>query len=493
MSEEELYKARLAKVEALRARGEEAWRVRFDRTHVAAELHEKFWDLAAGADSGTKVRVAGRLASSRLQGKVAFGDLVDGSGKIQLFVTSDGVEAFDALDAGDIVGASGEVVRTRRGELSVRTDDVVVLSKALRPPPDRWHGLRDVEVRFRHRYLDLMANPEARRIANLRMEVVARSRAFFDALGFVEVETPILHAIPGGAAARPFVTHYNALEMDMYLRVAPELYLKRLIVGGLERVYEMARVFRNEGMSFKHSPESTMLEAYQAYADYRDMMELVQGLVQQVAVDVAGTTSVRFRGHDIELGGEWRRVTMLDLVREATGTTVDLDTPVDELRDVCARHEVAVEPWWGPGPLIGELYDKVAEATIVAPTIVYDYPIDISPLARTHRDDPRLAERFEPVVCGMELGNAFSELNDPIEQRRRFEAQMEAREHGDIEANPIDEPFIRALEYGMPPTGGLGVGIDRLTMVVSGTSSIRETILFPALRPESEYEMDDEP
>jgi lysyl-tRNA synthetase class 2 len=484
MAEEDLYRERASKLDALRSRGVEPWPPRFDRSHQAGELHDTFADLQAGAESGTIASVAGRLVSSRVQGKLAFGDIVDASGKLQLFVTPDGVEGFDSLDVGDIVGASGEVIRTKRGELSVRTDEVVLLAKALRPPPSNWHGLHDVETRFRQRYLDLLSNPEARRIAELRSNTIRAMRSFFDGRGFHEVETPVLQPIPGGATARPFVTHFNALGVDMYLRIAPELYLKRLIVGGLERVYEFARIFRNEGLSYKYNPEFTLLEAYQAYADYRDVMDLMQTLVQQTARETIGGTSTRFREHDIELGGEWRRVTMVELVSEATGTRIDLDTPVTELRETCARFEVPVEPWWGAGMLIGELHDKVGEPTIVQPTIVYDYPKEISPLARTHRDDPRLGERFEPVVCGMEIGNAFSELNDPIEQRRRFEGQMEARAHGDIEANPIDESFIRALEYGMPPTGGLGVGIDRLVMLLAGVPSIREVILFPALRPE---------
>lgn len=492
MSEEELYADRLAKVEAMRARGNEPWQVRYDRTHCAGELHDTFSDLAAGADSGQAVKVAGRLVSSRVQGKVAFGDVVDGSGKIQLFIEPQAVEAFDEIDSGDIVGASGEVIRTKRGELSVRTHDVVLLAKSLRPPPDKWHGLKDVEVRYRQRYLDFLANPEARRLAELRSHTTRAIRAFLEARGYEEVETPVLHPIPGGGAAAPFVTHYNALDTDMYLRVAPELYLKRLIVGGFDRVYELARVFRNEGMSYKHSPEATMLEGYEAYSDYLDIMELMQSLTHEVAAQTIGTEKVAFRDHEIDLAGDWRRVKFLDLVAEATSEEISFERSTDELREVCARHGLKTEDWWGPGMLIAELYDKVAEATIIQPTIVYDYPLEISPLARTHRDDPNLVERFEVVVCGMELGNAFSELNDPIEQRKRFESQMAAREHGYEEANPIDEPYLRALEYGLPPTGGFGVGVDRLVAVLGGASSIREVILFPALRPESDTQMDDD-
>ena len=485
MAEEDLYQARLAKVDAIRSRGVDPWPVRFDRTHRAAELHDAHVNLGPGEDSGQHVRVAGRLKSSRTQGKLAFGDVVDSSGQIQLFVTGEGVGAFDQFDVGDVVGASGEVVRTKRGELSVRTEDVVLLAKALRSPPDKWHGVQDTEVRFRQRYLDLIANPDAQRIAQLRPHVVRRIREFFDARGFLEVETPVLHPIPGGASARPFVTHFNALDVDFYLRIATELYLKRLIVGGLERVYEIGRIFRNEGLSYKYNPEFTMLEAYQAYSDYFDVMDLFQTLVQEVATDTIGTTKTAWRGHDVELGGDWRRVTMHELVAEATGEKVTLDTSVEDLRDIAARRSVDVEPWWTAGHIVGELHDKVSEPSIVQPTIVYDYPIEISPLARTHRDDPRLVERFEPIVVGTEIGNAFSELNDPVEQMERFKAQAFAREAGDIEANPIDEPFVQALEYGMPPTGGMGLGIDRLVMLLAGVSSIREVILFPALRPGS--------
>jgi lysyl-tRNA synthetase, class II len=485
MAEEDLYQARLDKLRALAARGVDVWPARFDRTHVAAELHETYAELAAGADTGTTVRVAGRLKSSRTQGKLAFGDIVDASGQIQLFVTGGAVEAFDDLDVGDIVGATGEVVRTRRGELSVRTEDVVLLAKSLRSPPDMWHGLTDVEVRYRHRYLDLIANPEALRVARLRPQIVRSVRSFYDARGFVEVETPTLQPIFGGGYARPFVTHYNEIESDMYLRIATELYLKRLIVGGLEKVYEIGRVFRNESVSFKHAPESTMLETYEAYVDYQHVMDQLQEMVRTVAEQSNGTTAVTFRGHEIDLAKDWRRVTMTELVSEAVGAPVTIDTPVEQLSELARSRGLSVQPWWNAGWLIGELYDKVAEDTIVEPTIVYDYPIEISPLARKHRDDERLTERFEVVICSMELANAFSELNDPIDQRSRFEALQAAREQGDAEASPIDEDYLRALEHGLPPTGGLGVGIDRLSMVIAGVDTIREVILFPALRPGS--------
>jgi lysyl-tRNA synthetase, class II len=482
MAEEELYQERLKKVDDMRARGDDPWPVRFDRTHLAADLHEAHAGLANGDGSGQQVRVAGRLMSSRTQGKIAFGDLVDGSGKIQLFVSGDQVATFEALDSGDLVGAMGEVIRTKRGELSVRTDEVVLLAKALRPPPDKWHGLKDVDIRYRQRYLDLVANPEARRIAELRIETLKATRTFFEDRNYLEVETPVMHPIPGGGYARPFITHHNSLDTDLYLRVAPELYLKSLIVGGLERLFEIARVFRNEGIGYRWNPEFTMLEAYQAYADYTDMMDLLQDFFAHIATETLGTTTITFEGNQLDFAN-WKRRTFLEVTSEAAGEEISFDRSNDDLRALCKKHDIEAEDWWGPGFLIAELYEKLAESAIVEPTFVCDHPLAISPLARTHRDNPNLVERFEPVVCGRELGNAFSELNDPIEQRRRFEMQAELRAKGDLEASPPDEPYVRALEHGMPPTGGIGVGIDRLVMMLAGVHGIREVILFPALKP----------
>jgi lysyl-tRNA synthetase class 2 len=359
--------------------------------------------------------------------------------------------------------------------------------------PDKWHGLRDVEVRFRQRYLDLIANPEARSIAEMRSGLIREMRGFFDSRGFLEVETPIMHPIPGGARARPFVTHHNALGVDLYLRIAPELYLKRLVVGGMERVYEIGRVFRNEGIGYRWNPEFTMLEAYQAYADYFDMMDLLEEFFRDVCIAATGSSSFVFEGHEIDFGKPWRRLRFTDAVQDAAGEKVSFDTPLDDLRNLCAKHGVGVEAWWGPGALIAELYEKLVEPNIVEPTFVCDHPLEISPLARTHRDDPNLTERFEPIVCGRELGNAFSELNDPVEQMRRFEAQAYAREHGDLEAAPVDEAYVRALEYGLPPTGGLGVGIDRLVAMLAGVHTLRDVILFPALRPQAQADAVENP
>jgi lysyl-tRNA synthetase class 2 len=484
MSEEDLRAARLRKVEEAQAGGQNPWPVRFDRTHQAADLEAKYADLPPGESSGEAASVAGRLMTSRTQGKIAFGDLVDGSGKIQLFVSGPILDTFLGFDTGDVIGAIGEVIRTKRGELSVKPSAIVLLAKALRPMPDKWHGVKDVEVRYRQRYLDLISNPEARRIAGIRIAAIRAVRRFFDERGFLEVETPVLHPIPGGAAARPFVTHHNTLDVDLYLRVATELYLKRLVVGGMERVYEIGRTFRNEGISYKHNPEFTMLEAYQAYADYTDIADLLESLVQSVAQEVIGGLELTVDGKTISLDGPWRRVRMTDLVSEVIGEDVSFERSEDDLKAMCKARDIPVNPWWGKGALIAELYEKAVEHTLVQPTIVMDYPLEISPLARTHRDDPNLTERFEIIVAGRELANAFSELNDPIEQRRRFEAQAAARRSGDDEANLIDEDFLTALEYGFPPTGGLGVGIDRLVMLLAGAHSIREVVLFPALRPD---------
>ncbi|MBI4728276.1 MAG: lysine--tRNA ligase [Acidobacteria bacterium] len=478
-------RGRLAKIEALRASGVDPYPVRFERTHDAAAIHAAHAALAPGEETSARVTVAGRIMLHRVHGGVSFGTLRDSSGDIQLFCQrdrlGDGYAAFGDLDLGDWVGAEGEVVRTKKGELSVRCDRVVLLAKALRPLPKEWFGLKDVEQRYRRREVDLAVNPEARRIAVLRSRVVQGVRELLASRGFLEVETPMLQPRPGGALARPFVTHMNALDLDLYLRIAPELYLKRLIVGGLDRVFEINRNFRNEGMSVKHNPEFTMLEAYQAYADYHDMMELTQAIVQHAAP--AGEIS--YQGRPVRLGGEWRRVTMLEAVRDAAGVPdLDYDWPVERMREVCDRTAVPYEPSFGAGRLVTELFEKHVEGTLWDPTFVLDYPKEVSPLARAHRSNPHVTERFELICTGRELANAFSELNDPVDQRRRFEDQARARAAGDEEAMVLDEDFLTALEHGMPPAGGLGVGIDRLVMLLADAASIREVILFPLLRPE---------
>jgi lysyl-tRNA synthetase class 2 len=376
-------------------------------------------------------------------------------------------------------------MKTKRGELSVKVTQSTLLAKALRPLPDKWHGLADVDTRFRQRYVDLIANEEARRVFEIRFKMIAAIRRFLTDRGFVEVETPVLHAVAGGAAAEPFVTHHNALDLDMYLRIALELPLKRLLVGGFEKVFEIGRVFRNEGLSTKNQPEFTMLELYEAYVDYTEMMTLTEELVSDVARAAIDTTVVEVDGQPIDLTPPWQRRTMLELIREHAGVDVHPAMPVEKLERVCDDLGVEREDGWDPGKLVLEIYEKTTEAELVGPVFVLDYPRDVSPLARTHRDDPALVERFEPVVLGRELGNAFSELNDPVDQRARFEAQAALASRGDLEAHGVDEDYVRALEYGLPPCGGLGIGVDRLAMLLAGVTSIREVILFPHLRPEA--------
>ena len=460
---------------------------RFDVTRTAASLHEEFDALETGAETGTTVTVSGRVMLRRVQGKIAFAQLQDSTGRIQLFAGSaftEGYGELTALSLGDWIGATGEVVKTRTGELSVKVASWTLLAKARRQFPDKWHGLSDVDTRYRQRYVDLVVTEESRRTFLLRSRAVTYIRRELEARVFLEVETPILHAVPGGAAARPFVTHHNSLDMDLYLRIAIELHLKRLIVGGLERVYEIGRVFRNEGLSPRNLPEFTMLELYQAYADYHDMMQLTEELVAGAAQALCGTTKLTYGGRELDLTPPWRRASLAALAEEQIGEHVGLDLSLAELRAVAARHQVPVEDAWGPGKVLLEVYEKTTETKLWGPVFVCDYPKEVSPLARAHRDDPRLVERFEPVVAGRELGNAYSELVDPVEQRARFEEQALSRAAGDEEAMLIDDDFLRALEYGLPPTGGLGIGIDRLVMLLADVDTIRDVVLFPTLRPE---------
>ncbi|MGO9877711.1 MAG: lysine--tRNA ligase [Acidimicrobiia bacterium] len=485
--------ARLTQVEAMRVRGEDPYPVRFDRTHTLAEIREH-WDdrIETGTTSDDMVRVAGRVWLRRVQGKLVFVTLRDGPGELQLFVNKAelGDDPFarfvDEIERGDWVGVEGTVMKTKRGELSVNVKTFSLLSKSLRPLPEKWHGLTDTDTRFRQRYVDLIANDDARRVFAVRFAAIASMRAFLTERGFVEVETPVLHPILGGATARPFVTHHNALDTDFYLRVAPELYLKRLIVGGLDKVFEVARVFRNEGVSTRHNPEFTMLELYEAFADYTDMMALTEQMIARAATETVGTTVIEWDGQTIDLTPPFARRTMIDLVKEHGGVSVHPSQPVAQVRALCDELDVPYQQHWGSGKLLLEIYEKTTEAKLVAPTYVCDYPLEVSPLARTHRDDPTLTERFELIIGGREIANAFSELNDPVEQRRRFEAQAELKRRGDAEANDIDEDYLRALEYGLPPCGGMGTGIDRIVMLLAGVTSIKEVILFPHLRPEAD-------
>jgi lysyl-tRNA synthetase, class II len=487
---EDEYTRRLGQVEAIREAGGDPYPVRFERDRTAASLHEEFGALEPGTETGVTVRVAGRLLLIRRQGKLVFATLRDGTATIQLFVSQgevgeDALTEFTKLDLGDWVGVEGEVMTTRRGELSVKVRTFRLLAKSLRPLPDKWHGLSDVDTRFRRRYIDLIVNEEARRVFEIRFAAITAIRRFLDDRAFVEVETPVLHPVPGGAAARPFVTHHNALDMELYLRIAPELYLKRLVVAGFERVYEIGRVFRNEGLSTRHNPEFTMLEAYQAFADYTDMMTLTEELVAHAARAATGSTVVDVEGQEVDLTPPWSRRTLRELVADHAGVDIHPAMAAVDLQKHCDALGVPYDPKWGPGKLVLEIYEKTTEHAIVGPAFVLDYPREVSPLARAHRDDPALVERFEVIVNGRELANAFSELNDPIDQRQRFEAQAALAAAGDVEAQPVDDDYLLALEYGLPPCGGLGVGIDRLAMLLAGVPSIREVILFPHLRPQA--------
>ncbi len=459
---------------------------RFERTAEAAELHQRYGALGAGEETDDEVSVAGRVMLVRPQGRLAFATLRDGSGQVQLFARQQATEDFDGfakLSLGDWVGASGRVVKTRKGELSVLVERWELLAEARRSFGDKWRGVTDVETRFRQREVDLWANEESRRLLLTRSRLVQLLRRDLHERGFVEVETPVLHPIPGGATARPFVTHHNALDADLYLRIAPELYLKRLVVGGFEKVFEIGRVFRNEGLSPRHNPEFTMLELYEAYADYGDFLTLVEQLVSTLARELCGSTVLSYQGRQLDFGPPWRRATMAQLVTEATGTPASVHTPVPELRRRLEATGAEVREEWGPGKLLLELYEKSTEAQLWGPVFVTDFPAEVSPLARRHRSDPELAERFEAIVAGRELANAFSELVDPDDQRRRFEEQARARAAGDEEAMTVDEDYLRALEYGLPPTAGLGLGVDRLAMLLTDTANIREVIAFPTLRP----------
>ncbi|HTU37693.1 MAG TPA: lysine--tRNA ligase [Acidimicrobiales bacterium] len=461
---------------------------RYERTHEAAAVVEAWSSLAAGEESGVTVSVAGRIMLFRPQGKLAFAELRDSSGSVQLFALAAVTERFDEfakLNLGDWVGARGEVVKTKRGELSVKVRDWVLLAEARRNFGDKWRGVSDIETRYRQREVDLWANEGSREILQLRSRVVQRMRERLWERGFVEVETPILQSVLGGAAARPFVTHHNALDADFFLRIAPELYLKRLVVGGFENVFEIGRVFRNEGISPRHNPEFTMLELYQAYADYADTMVVFEELVAGLATDLVGTTQLAYGGRPLDLTTPWRRAPMTELVADATGMTLDVRAPRPDLVRAADEAGIEVDDAWGTGKILLEIYEKTTEPGLWGPVFVTDYPAEVSPLARRHRDGPELVERYEPVVAGRELGNGFSELTDPDDQRARFEEQVAAARAGDEEApGEVDEDYIRALEYGLPPTSGFGLGVDRLVMLLADVTNIREVIAFPTLRPE---------
>tara|TARA_B100000959_G_C14993807_1_gene629218 strand:- start:572 stop:1993 length:1422 start_codon:yes stop_codon:yes gene_type:complete len=460
---------------------------RFEPSHTTQQIQDTYSEIEAGSETGTQVTIAGRLMLKRDQGRIVFGTLQDSTGRVQLFApekTTPDFNEFTDLHLGDWLGVTGEVIKTRRGELSVKVSEWVRLAEARRPFPDKWHGISDTDTRYRQRYVDLWVTEETRQTFLVRSQVISLIRRWLEETGFVEVETPVFHPIPGGALARPFTTHHNALDIDLYLRIAPELYLKRLVVGGFEKVYEIARVFRNEGLSTRHNPEFTMLELYQAYADYTDIMQMVENLMEYLASEVLGTTVLEYGGRSLDLKTPWRRATMLELLDEYADIKVSLVTPRSDLVELCDKHEIPVKEHYGPGKLILELYEKTVEPEVWDPIFVVDYPKEVSPLSRDHRENPGWVERFEAIVAGRELCNAFTELIDPDEQRSRFLGQEEEKAAGDDEAMVVDEDYLRSLEYGLPPTAGIGIGIDRLVMLLTGDTAIRDVILFPTLRPE---------
>ena len=480
---------RLAQIDAMRSVGANPYPYRFDRTHTLNAIRGEFGALEAGTETETRARVAGRVMLKRTQGKLIFATMRDRDDEIQLFVSRavTGDELFDkidSLDLGDLVGVDGTVMTTRKGELSIKVDGLELLAKAVRPLPDKWHGLTDTDTRYRQRYADLIVNEDARAAFRVRSAIISSFRNTLARHDYVEVETPVLHVEAGGAHARPFLTHHNTLDMQLYLRIALELHLKRLIVGGMERVYEIGRVFRNEGISTRHNPEFTMIELYQAFADYTDVMALAEELIVTAARDALGTTVVKIDDEDVDLAKPWRRARMIDLIEEAIGTPVHPSQPRADLASLAAKHGVKVDPHWGSGKIIEALFEETAESKLRHPTFVTGHPVEISPLARTDREDPYLTERFELFVGARELANGYSELNDPVEQRGRFEDEQKAKEAGSLEAGTVDEDYLRALEYGMPPTGGLGIGMDRVTMLLAGVQTIKDVILFPTLRPE---------
>jgi lysyl-tRNA synthetase class 2 len=482
---------RLSKLERLRHSGIDAYPVGYRRTATIAEVRARFAALPPDTTTGEQVGIVGRVMRIRDSGKLIFATLRDGTGDLQVMIGVDRLgeqrlgDFKDDVDLGDHLGVSGEVLTSRRGELSVRADEWTLTAKALRPLPDKWHGLTDPETRVRQRYVDLIVNPAARQMVSARNQVLASVRATLAGRGFVEVETPVLQVQHGGAAARPFRTHLNAFDMDVYLRIALELHLKRLVVGGVERVFEIGRIFRNEGVDATHSPEFTMLEAYQAYGDYDTMAELTRALILDAASALDVTTVPDGRGGSLDLTPPWRDVTLHEAVSAAVGQPVTVDTPAEALRRLADQHSVALQPDWPAGAIVLELFEQLVEHTLIEPTFVRDYPVDVRPLTRQHRSTPGLAEAWDLFIAGVEIGVAYSELTDPLEQRRRLTEQSIRAAGGDPEAMQLDEDFLLALEYGMPPTGGLGVGLDRLLMLLTG-AHIRDTILFPFVKPPSE-------
>lgn len=480
---------RIEKLRALQESGVNVFGDKFERTHLSNELKESFdqYTKEELEEKEIPVTIAGRIMTKRGKGKAGFAHIQDLQGQIQIYVRKDriGEEAYDVFkqaDLGDIVGIKGVMFKTKVGELSVKADEFFFLTKSLRPLPEKFHGLKDVEQRYRQRYLDLITNLESRETFILRSKIIQSMRRYLDNKGFLEVETPMMHAIPGGASARPFVTHHNALDIPLYMRIAIELHLKRLIVGGLEKVYEIGRVFRNEGVSTRHNPEFTMIELYEAYADYHDIMDLTENLVAHIAEEVLGTTKVQYSDVEVDLAPRWKRWHMVDAIKEVTGVDFWAEMTDEEAHALAKEHGIDVDDNMTYGHIVNEFFEQKVEDTLVQPTFIYGHPVAISPLAKKNEEDPRFTDRFELFIVGREHANAFSELNDPIDQRERFEAQVKEREEGNDEAHLMDEDFLEALEYGLPPTGGLGIGIDRLVMLLTNSASIRDVLLFPQMR-----------
>ncbi|QDQ00583.1 lysine--tRNA ligase [Lysinibacillus fusiformis] len=480
---------RRQKMTTIRENGQDPFGSRFERTHLSTEVREQFADQTKEQleENLQEVIIAGRIMTKRGKGKAGFAHIQDLGGQIQIYVRQDHVgeeayELFKQADLGDIVGIRGNVFRTQVGELSVKAEGFTFLTKALRPMPEKFHGLQDVEQRYRQRYLDLMTNEDSKNTFITRSKIIRAIRNYLDNEGYLEVETPMLHTIAGGAAARPFITHHNALDMELYMRIAIELHLKRLIVGGLEKVYEIGRVFRNEGISTRHNPEFTMIELYEAYADYKDIMSLTENLIAHVAQEVLGSTTVQYGEDEINLAAGWKRVHMVDAVKEATGVDFWQVMTKEQAQALAQEHGVEVKPSHEVGHIINEFFEQKIEETLVQPTFVFGHPVEISPLAKKNPEDERFTDRFELFIVRREHANAFTELNDPIDQRERFEAQLAEKEAGNDEAHDMDNDFVEALEYGMPPTGGLGIGIDRLIMLLTNSPSIRDVLLFPTMR-----------
>ncbi|MDF0727802.1 lysine--tRNA ligase [Cytobacillus sp. S13-E01] len=492
MSHEELndqLRVRREKLHKLTEAGLDPFGKRFERTHTAKELINLYDQLSKEEldEKDISVTIAGRIKTKRGKGKAGFAHIQDLTGQIQLYVRKDAVgddqyDVFDTADLGDIVGITGDVFKTQVGELSIKVKSFEILTKSLRPLPEKFHGLKDVEQRYRQRYLDLIMNPESKETFIARSQIIRSMRRYLDDQGYLEVETPMMHSIPGGASARPFVTHHNALDIPLYMRIAIELHLKRLIVGGLEKVYEIGRVFRNEGVSTRHNPEFTMIELYEAYVDYKDIMNLTENLIAHIAQEVLGTTNVQYGDQQIELKPGWTRLHMVDAIKEYVGVDFWKEMSVEEARQLAKEHGVEIKDNMLYGHIVNEFFEQKIEEKLIQPTFIYGHPVEISPLAKKNPEDPRFTDRFELFIVAREYANAFTELNDPIDQKGRFEEQLKEREQGNDEAHLMDEDFIEALEYGMPPTGGLGIGIDRLVMLLTNSPSIRDVLLFPQMR-----------